>query len=151
MKVVKGLDDIKALVGQEIGTSDWVVIEQSRINDFADATLDHQWIHIDEEKAKASPLRTTIAHGFLTLSLLPYLTSQIWKVEGARMGLNYGLDKVRFPEMVPVGSKVRARATLTSADDISGNGVHLKTTVTIEREGGNKPVCVAESLSRIYF
>lgn len=151
MRIVKGLEELQALVGQEIGYSDWIKIEQDRIQAFADATLDHQWIHLDEEKAKKmSPFGTTIAHGFLTLSLMPYLMDQVWKIEGAKMGVNYGTNKVRFMSPVPVNSKVRLKATLSSLEEIEG-GVQMVVTATYEREGQEKPVCVAEAVSRLYF
>ncbi len=143
------IDDLRAAVGTDLGTSDWVDIDQNRIDLFADATDDHQWIHVDPERAAAGPFGTTIAHGFLTLSLLPSLGEGLSDVEGAKMGVNYGLNKVRFPAPVPVGSRVRAHVRLLSVDDVPG-GVQVVTQVTIEREGGDKPVCVAESVSRIY-
>ena len=143
------IDDLRAAVGTDLGTSDWVDIDQKRIDVFADATDDHQWIHVDPERAAAGPFGTTIAHGFLTLSLLPRLGEGLSHVEGATMGVNYGLNKVRFPAPVPVGSRVRAHVRLLSVDDVPG-GVQVVTQVTIERESGDKPVCVAESVSRIY-
>ena len=144
-------------VGKEEGVSDWMSIEQERINQFADATLDHQFIHIDPEKsAKLSPYKVTIAHGFLTLSLLPHLGSKIPPVDpaayaGMVMGVNYGLDKVRFPNPVKVDSKVRARRTLTSVERKSATALQLKQTVTIEIDGEPKPGCVAESLTRLIY
>jgi len=150
MRTVNGLEELKALVGQEIGSSEWMKIDQQRINDFADATLDHQWIHIDKEKAKKTPMGTTIAHGFLTLSLLPSLMEEIWKIDGIRMGLNYGLNKVRFPSMLPVDSRVRMHAKLSAMEEVNG-AVQMTVTATFEREGYDKPVCVAESLTRLYF
>jgi acyl dehydratase len=137
-------------VGETLGTSDWLTVEQSRIDQFAEATGDHQWIHVDPEKAAAGPFGTTIAHGYLTVSLLPQFGWQVWGVEGAKMGVNYGLNKLRFPAPVPVGSKLRATGVLTSADEVAG-GVQVVVTMTVEREGGEKPVCVAETISRIYF
>jgi acyl dehydratase len=144
-------------VGKEEGVSEWMQIEQDRINQFADATLDHQFIHIDPEKsAKLSPYKVTIAHGFLTLSLLPHLGSKIPPVDpaayaGMVMGVNYGLDKVRFPNPVKVDSKVRARRTLTSVERKSATALQLKQTVTIEIDGEPKPGCVAESLTRLIY
>jgi len=143
------IDGLRAAVGTDLGSSDWVDIDQKRIDLFADATDDHQWIHVDPERAAAGPFGTTIAHGFLTLSLLPHLGEGLLDVEGATMGVNYGLNKVRFPAPVPVGSRVRAHVRLLSVDDVPG-GVQVVTQVTIEREGGDKPVCVAEPVSRIY-
>ena len=144
------IDDLRAAVGTDLDSSDWVDIDQKRIDLFADATDDHQWIHVDPERAASGPFGTTIAHGFLTLSLLPRLGEGLLDVEDTRMGVNYGLNKVRFPAPVPVGSRVRAHARLLSVDDVPG-GVQVVTQVTIEREGGDKPVCVAESVSRIYL
>jgi len=144
------LDELKAAIGTEVGLSDWIEVPQERINTFADATGDHQWIHTDPERAAQGPFGTTIAHGFLTLSLLPVLAQGVTTVNGVRMGVNYGLNKVRFPAPVPVGSRVRARFELLSVEDIEG-GAQVVTRVTVEREGGDKPVCVAEAVSRIYL
>lgn len=142
--------DIKSFVGKEIGVSDWHTVTQPDINQFADVTLDHQWIHIDAERAqKESPYKTTIAHGYYTLSLIPHLMAQVWKVNGVKMGVNYGLNKLRFPAPVPVGSRVRARAKLANVEDVKG-GVQVTTEVTIEVDGGEKPAAVAETLSRYY-
>lgn len=147
MRVFEKLGDLEALVGQEIGVSDWIAVEQPRIQAFADATEDQQWIHIDAERAASGPFGTTIAHGFLTLSLLPRFYQTAFRVEETRMGLNYGLDRVRFPAPVPVGSKLRGRFVLKKLESIEG-GVQMTVEVTVEREGGGKPVCVAESLTR---
>ena len=143
------VEDLKAAVGTVVGHSDWVTVDQERINTFADATGDHQWIHIDPERAAQGPYGTTIAHGYLTLSLIPMLSADVVKVKGARMGVNYGLNKVRFPAPVPAGSKVRATFELLSVEDVEG-GVQVVSRVTVEREGGDKPVCVAETVSRSY-
>lgn len=141
--------DLKGLVGQEIGVSDWIEVTQDRVNEFADATGDHQWIHCDPERAKKeSPFGGPIAHGYLTLSLLPHLMSQVWHVEDVMMGINYGVNKVRFPSPVPVGSKVRARLTLDSVDDIQG-GVQCVATAVVEVQGQDKPACAAETVSRM--
>ena len=148
-RTINGIDELKALVGEELGTSDWLEITQDRVNTFADATGDHQWIHVDPELAAAGPFGKTIAHGYLTLSLLPVLVAPITHVSGVRMGVNYGTNKVRFPAPLPVDSRVRARVELLSVDDVEG-GYQVTAKVTIEREGGDKPVCVAESVSRIY-
>ncbi len=142
-------EELKAAVGTTVGQSDWVSIDQGRINTFADATDDHQWIHVDAARAAEGPFKTTVAHGYLTLSLIPMLAADVVAVEGARMGVNYGLNRVRFPAPVPSGSRVRATFELVSVDDIEG-GVQVVTNVTIEREGGDKPVCVAETVSRSY-
>lgn len=145
-----GPDGVKALVGQHLGYSDWVEIDQDRINLFADATGDHQWIHIDVERAKKdSPFGGPIAHGFLTLSLIPYLLPQVFIQRGFSMGVNYGLDKVRFPSPVPAGSKLRAGVQLDEVTDIAG-GIQVHLTVTLEVEGASKPSCVASVLFRSY-
>ena len=141
------LTDLQALVGQEVGVSDWISVDQQRINLFADATGDHQWIHIDAERAAKGPFGTTIAHGFLTLSLLPEMSASAFQVRDTRMGVNYGLDRVRFPAPVPVNSRLRGRFKLTKYEPIEG-GAQLTVEVTMEREGSSKPVCVAESLAR---
>ena len=142
-------EELRAAVGEELGPTDWLEIDQKRIDLFAEATGDHQWIHVDPEKAAAGPFGTTIAHGYLTLSLLPYFSPRLLSVEGVRMGVNYGSNKVRFPSPVPVGSRLRASARLAEVTDVPG-GVQLVTVVTIEREGGSKPSCVAETVARYY-
>ena len=138
---------MQALVGQHLATSPWVMVDQARINLFAEATGDHQWIHVDVERAKAGPYGATIAHGFLTLSLLPELTASAMYIDDVKMSINYGLNKVRFTGPVPAGSRVRAVIRLKAFDPIEG-GVQMSTEVTIEREGVDKPVCVAEAVSR---
>ena len=150
MTTTTTLAELPSLVGKELGTSDWREVTQDSVNLFADATGDHQWIHVDVERAKReSPFGGPIAHGYLTLSLLVPLVSQTYTVSDAKMGVNYGLNKVRFPSPVPVGSKVRAKATLAQVDEIAG-GLQYTLAVTIEREGGDKPVCVAEPVYRVY-
>ena len=151
MKILHGLADLEKAVGQEIGPTEWFMIDQARVNGFADDTEDHQWIHVDPERAKAGPFGGPVAHGFLTLSLIPYLMGELRRVEGVRMGVNYGLDRVRFPSPVLVGRRIRARATVTSLDKIAGDAVQMVTLVTIEVEGSEKPACVAEMVSRYYF
>lgn len=142
--------DIKSLVGQELGVSEWHAVTQQDVNKFADVTHDHQWIHIDAERAKKeSPYKTTIAHGYFTLSLVPHFMAQVWRVKGVKMGVNYGLNKLRFPSPVPVGSKVRARGKLAGVEDVKG-GVQVAVEVTIEVEGSEKPAAVIETLSRYY-
>lgn len=143
------LTDLQSRVGQHLATSDWVTVDQARINLFAEATGDHQWIHLDAERAAQGPFGTTIAHGFLTLSLLPELAGKALVVDDVHMGVNYGLNKVRFPAPVPAGSRLRAQVALQAYEPISG-GAQLTMLVTIEREGGDKPVCVAEAVSRRY-
>ncbi|MFG2289089.1 MaoC family dehydratase [Streptomyces sp. NPDC048595] len=149
-RVFASLDELRAAVGEELGTSDWLEIDQKRIDLFADATGDHQWIHVDQERAADGPFGTTIAHGYLTLSLLPAFVPQLMRVDNVKMGINYGTNKVRFPATVPVGSRLRATAKIADVAEVKG-GVQLTTVVTIEREGGDKPVCVAESVSRFYL
>ena len=142
--------ELPSLKGQELGTSDWYEVTQDAVNLFADATGDHQWIHVDVERAKKeSPFGGPIAHGYLTLSLLVPLVSQTYTITDATMGVNYGLNKVRFPAPVPVGSKVRARVTLKDVEEVAG-GLQNTFSVTIEREGGDKPVCIAEWVTRAY-
>jgi acyl dehydratase len=149
MRSFEHLADLAPLVGQEIALSDWITVDQHRINLFADATGDHQWIHLDAERAATGPFGTTIAHGFLTLSLLPEMSAAAFEVRDTRMGVNYGLNKVRFPAPVPSGSRLRGRFKLLAYEPLEG-GAQLTVEVTMEREGSNKPVCVAESLARRY-
>ncbi|MCC9203539.1 MaoC family dehydratase [Arthrobacter sp. zg-Y769] len=139
------VQELEAAVGQA-ETSEWVLIDQDRVNRFADATDDHQWIHVDPERAAKGPFGGTIAHGYLSLALLPALASGRFRVDGTVMGVNYGLDRVRFPHPVPVGSRVRARSELASVET-TAQGVRVKLLVTIEIEGVDKPACVAESIS----
>ena len=144
-----GPDEVKAAVGQELGLSDWYEVTQETIDRFAEVTEDFQWIHVDVEKAKQTPFGGTIAHGLFTLSLGPKFSYEIVDVQGFAFGVNYGYGKVRFPAPLPVGSKVRMRATLTSVEEVPG-GVQFTITQTFEREGHDKPVCVAESLARAF-
>ena len=139
-----------ALIGQEVVVSDWITITQEQVNLFAEATGDHQWIHVDPERARTGPFGAPIAHGFLTLSLIPKFFESSFEIRQSRMGVNYGLNKVRYTAPVPVGSRLRGRMTLLSCEPIAGNGYQMAWQVTIEREGQDKPVCVAESLSRRY-
>jgi len=143
------LEDLQARIGEEVGVGDWFEVDQQRINTFADATDDHQWIHVDPERAASGPFGTTIAHGFLTLSLIVTLQPRL-AVEGARMSINYGLDRVRFITPVPSGSRIRARSVLKEVGEVAG-GLQIKQEVTVELEGSDKPACVAESLARLYF
>ncbi|SHH63939.1 Acyl dehydratase [Jatrophihabitans endophyticus] len=145
------IEDIEAGVGVEVGPTDWLTIEQSRIDGFADDTLDHQWIHVDAERAKNGPFGATVAHGFLTLSLVPYFNSRLRTVENVRMGVNYGLDRVRFPAPVRVGARVRSRMTIVACERIAEDAVQLVTRATIEVEGSDKPACIADLVSRYYF
>jgi acyl dehydratase len=149
MKTILKIAELESRVGQEVGVSPWVEIAQERIDQFAKATEDFQWIHIDQERAKQSPFGGTIAHGFLTLSLLPKLTDDTFELSDRKMGVNYGLNKVRFTSPVPAGSKIRGRFTLARCEKIEG-GVQTTWNVVIEREGGDKPVMVAETISRHY-
>jgi acyl dehydratase len=141
------IDDLPNSVGRTFGPTDWLTIDQSRIDQFAEATGDHQWIHVDPEAAKSGPFGATIAHGYLTLSLSSFFMFQLIAVEGISMGINYGVDKVRFPSPVPVGSKLRARGEIIDVTPIDG-GFQVKTKLTLETEGGAKPACVVEALSR---
>jgi len=150
MRNIGSVEELRSLVGQEVAVTYWILITQERINLFAEATGDHQWIHLDAERCKKeSPYGTTIAHGFLTLSLLPLIVQGAISMPDAKLSVNYGLNKVRFPAPVPVDSKVRGRLALKEVEDIEG-GVQVTWTVTLEREGGDKPVCVAESIARRY-
>ncbi|WP_291009572.1 MaoC family dehydratase [Hydrogenophaga sp.] len=150
MKTFETLADLAACVGQEVAVSDWVTISQEQVNLFAQATGDHQWIHVDVARAQQGPFGAPIAHGFLTLSLLPVFFESALTVRQSAMGVNYGLNKVRFTAPVPVGSRLRARMTLLTAQPIDGNGMQMTWGVAVEREGVEKPVCVAESLVRRY-
>lgn len=149
-RIFTSAQELHAAVGERLGHSDWLEVDQKRIDLFAEATGDHQWIHVDPEQAATGPFGTTIAHGYLTLSLLPVLVPQILAVENVTMGVNYGLNKVRFPSPLPSGSRVRATAALKDVAE-AGGGVQVTAVVTVEREGAEKPVCVAESISRYYF
>ena len=149
MLTVNGIDDLKARIGQELGVSDWHEVTQQNVNKFAEVTGDDQWIHIDPERAKETPFGGTIAHGYYTLSLAPRFSYALFRLDGVAFGLNYGLNKVRFPAPMPVGGRVRMTAKVADVEDIPG-GAQLKLQLTFEREGGEKPVCVAEALSRVY-
>lgn len=150
MKTFGTIAELAACTGQEVAISDWTTITQQQVDMFADATHDHQWIHIDPEKAATGPFGGPIAHGFLTLSLIPSFFASAFKVTGSRMGVNYGLNKVRFTSPVPVGSRLRARMTLLAALAVDNSGTQMTWSVTVEREGAEKPACVAESLVRLY-
>jgi acyl dehydratase len=149
MLTLTGLDEIKAYAGKELGVSDWHLVTQEKIDQFAEVTGDDQWIHVDRERAKQSPFGGTIAHGYYTLSLAPRFSYDMFKFEGFAFGVNYGLNRVRFPAPMPVGDKVRMRAKLTAIEEVQG-GAQITTEMTFEREGGEKPVCVAETLVRVY-
>jgi len=149
MRTVNGIDELASLVGDELGASDWHVVDQERVNAFAEVTGDHQWIHVDRERAASGPFGGTIAHGYLTLSMLPALMAEVWRVDDVRMGINYGLNRVRFPSPVPVGSRVRVVGRLKEATPIDG-GVQGVVEATVEVEGGSKPACVAETVFRLY-
>ncbi len=140
--------DLLSAVGQKLEASDWLVIEQDRIDQFAEATGDHQWIHVDPEKAKDGPFGTTIAHGYLTLSLVNAVLPQILQVDNVSMGVNYGADKVRFPSPVPVGSKIRGVGEIVSAEEVKGGAVQVVVRVTVEIEGSDRPGCVVDTISR---
>lgn len=150
MRVFDGADSLRAAAGEEIGVGSWIEVTQDRIDTFAEATNDHQWIHIDPERAASGPFGGTIAHGYLTLSLLSAWIMEVSEVAGTTMAVNYGLNRVRWPAPVPVGSRVRGRVVLAEVEEIEG-GVQVAWQVTVEREGGDRPVCVAENLNRLYF
>jgi acyl dehydratase len=149
MLTINGIEELRGKVGEELGVSSWREVTQEDVDAFADVTGDHQWIHVDPERAAQTPFGGTIAHGLFTLSLGPAFGYELFSVEGFAFALNYGYGRVRFPAPLPVGAKVRMRATLSGVDDVSG-GVQVTVTQTFEREGGDKPVCVAESLARFY-
>jgi acyl dehydratase len=149
MLTITGPEELKSKIGEELGVSEWHDVTQERIDAFAEATEDHQWIHVDPERAAETPFGGTIAHGLYTLSLGPKFSYAMFSLEGFTFGLNYGYDKVRFPAPVPVGSRVRMRASLAKVDDVPG-GLQITIVQTFEAEGAEKPVCVAESLSRVY-
>jgi acyl dehydratase len=143
-------EELRAAAGREAGPTDWITVEQSRVDEFADATDDHQWIHVDPARAASGPFGTTIAHGYLTLSLVNFFLPDLVRVEGAKMGVNYGTNKVRFPAAVKVGARIRGRAQVLEATDVPG-GVQIVVRVTIEIEGGERPACVADTISRFFF
>jgi acyl dehydratase len=149
MLTISGLDDLRAKVGEELGVSDWHEVTQEAIDDFARVTGDDQWIHIDPERARQTPFGGTIAHGYYTLSLHPMLAQQLVRFEGFAFAVNYGLNRVRFPAPLPVGNRVRMRIELVAVDDVVG-GAQITMKLTFESEGALKPVCVAESLTRVY-
>jgi acyl dehydratase len=149
MRTISGLEELRRAEGEELGTSDWHEVTQDAVDAFADVTGDHQWIHVDQERAKQTPFGGTIAHGYYTLSLAPMFTEQILSLQGFAFAVNYGLNKVRFPAPLPVGSRVRMHAKLKALDEVPG-GAQMTVEVTFEREGGDKPVCVAETLARVY-
>ena len=149
MLTLNGLDEVKSRIGEELGVSDWHEVTQEDINRFAEVTGDHYWIHLDTERAKDGPFGGTIAHGYYTLSLAPMFSYRLFSFTGFAFGVNYGVNRVRFPAPMPVGDRLRMRAKLAAVDDIPG-GAQITTELTFEREGGDKPVCVAESLSRVY-
>ena len=147
---VHGLDELKALAGADLGVSDWIEVTQDRVNGFADATGDHQWIHTDVERATAGPFGAPIAHGYLTLSLIIPLFSRLLEIKGVRMSINYGLDRVRFPSPVKVGSRIRLAGKVVSVEEVAGNGVQMVLDFTVEVEGSDKPACVARAIYRHY-
>lgn len=147
---VNGLDELKKLAGADLGATDWLEVTQERVNTFADATDDHQWIHVDVERAKQGPFGGPIAHGYLTLSLVIPLFTQLLAIEGITMGVNYGLEKVRFPSPVPVGSRIRLAAKVADVKEVPGNGVESRFDFTVEVEGSEKPACIAQPIYRHY-
>ena len=151
MEIIRSVDELRAAIGKELGPGEWFTVEQPRVDGFADVTEDHQWIHVDPQKAADGPFGRTVAHGFLTLSLVPHLANGVRRLDGVTMGINYGLNKVRFPSPVPVGARVRAAVVVTDVDDLPDGGVQMVNRVTLELEGSEKPACVAEMVSRAYF
>jgi acyl dehydratase len=151
MRTFTSPEELTAAVGEHLGYSDWRQVDQAQVNMFADATGDHQWIHVDTEKAAQGPFGTTIAHGYLMLSMLPALMSDVYRIQGVRMGINYGLNKVRFPAPLPTGSKVRAGGKLISVERMPDGAYQVVNEATLEREGGEKPCCVAQTIARLYF
>jgi len=149
MRTFASLAELAGAVGGHLGYSGWHEVTQDQVNRFAEATGDHQWIHVDPERAKEGPFGTTIAHGFLVLSMVPMLAAEAYRVDGVRMGINYGLNRVRFPNTVPTGSKVRGGVELVSVEELP-DGVQIVTRVTVEREGAGKPCCVAETVVRLH-
>ena len=150
MRRFNTFEELDAALGQSVGPSDWVTVTQEQVNRFAEATGDHQWIHVDVERARQGPFGTTVAHGFFTLSLLPVFFESSVQVSATRMGVNYGLNRVRFTDPVPVGSRLRAQLVLQAIEAIEPKGRQITWAVTVEREGSAKPVCVAEALVRLY-
>ncbi|MEQ4717404.1 MaoC family dehydratase [Nonomuraea sp. B19D2] len=148
--IANGLEALKGLAGKHLGRSDWLEITQDRVNTFADATNDHQWIHVDPERAKDGPFGGTIAHGYLTLSLLIPLFNELLDIRGVQMSINYGLEKVRFPSPVKVGAKIRLAATVAEVEDVPGDGVQMLLDFTVEIDGVAKPACVARAVYRHY-
>ncbi|MGO0575499.1 MaoC family dehydratase [Ornithinimicrobium panacihumi] len=148
-RVYRSIEELEQAVGSTLGRSGWYVVDQERVDAFADATGDHQWIHVDPHRAAASPFGGTIAHGYLTLSMLPMLAAEIYRVEGVGTALNYGLDKVRFPAPLPVGARIRATAELVSATPVSQDGMQFVVRFTVEAEGYERPVCVADTIRRL--
>ena len=150
MHVFKTPFELEAQVGKDLGKTDWLAIDQQRINLFADATGDHQWIHVDVEKAKTGPFGAPIAHGYLTASLANYFLPQLMEVQGISMGVNYGCDKIRFPSPVKVGSRIRGAGQVTTVEKTKDGGIQAKVTITIEIEGSDRPACIIETISRYY-
>lgn len=151
MRTFESIEELAACQGEPIGQSEWVTITQEAVNLFADATGDHQWIHVDPERAADGPFGTTIAHGYLTLAMLPKLMAQISRLEGVKLAINYGLNKVRFPAPVPVGSKIRAETSVVEVTDVGGGAQQVTYSTTVSIDGSAKPACVAESVVRYLF
>lgn len=148
MRVFDGVEEFRAAAGQVLGSSDWVLIDQARIDAFANATNDHQWIHVDRERARSGPFGETIAHGLLTLSLIPSMNGEIYRVDGTRLAVNYGYNRIRYPAPVAAGSRVRGTTALVSVEDVPG-GVQAVVSTTVEMQGASKPACVAEGVVRL--
>jgi acyl dehydratase len=150
-EVFRSAQEYRAAIGRPLGPTEWLLVDQARVTAFADATGDHQWIHVDPARAGSGPFGGTIAHGFLTLSLVNYFLPQLAQAEGLKLGLNYGCDRVRFPSALRTGTRARGRGEIVSVDEVGDGGVQVKMRITVESEGGAKPVCVADTLSRLYF
>ena len=150
MRVFKTPHELQDCVGEDLGATDWLEITQDRINTFADATGDHQWIHVDVEKAKQGPFGAPIAHGYLTASLANLFLPQLMEVQGTSMGVNYGCDKIRFPSPVPVDSRIRGKGAITTVEETKDGGIQVKVTITIEIEANDRPACIIETISRFY-
>lgn len=151
METYRSISDLEAAVGRELPPTEWLTVDQKRIDGFADDTEDHQWIHVDPDRAVDGPFGATVAHGFLTLSLVPYFMNESRRIEGVRMGVNYGLNKVRFPAPVRAGTRIRARLTLAELEKLGADSVQLVSHLVVEAEGSDKPACVADVVSRYYF
>ena len=151
MEIYRKVADLEGALGRELGPTEWMTIDQARVDRFAESTEDRQWIHVDPERAASGPFGATVAHGYLTLALVPHFVNSLRRLENLEMSLNYGLNKVRFPAAVPVGSRIRARTMLVDLEKLGDRGAQVVLRTTVEIHGGDKPACVAEAVSRYYF